>query len=60
MGVFMMEASACIQLASDLLTLSTFHGNVSGTTLSGTADMTSRSAILGSATETASLSLQKQ
>jgi len=37
-----------------------FHGSVSGTTLSGTADMTSRSAILGPATETASLSLQKQ
>jgi hypothetical protein len=38
----------------------TFHGSVSGTTLSGTADMTSRSAILGPATETASLRLQKQ
>jgi len=38
----------------------TFHGSVSGTTLSGTADMTSRSVILGPATETASLSLQKQ
>jgi hypothetical protein len=38
----------------------TFHGSVSGTTLSGTADMTSRSMILGPATETASLSLQKQ
>jgi hypothetical protein len=38
----------------------TFHGKVNGTTLSGTADMTSRSMILGPATETASLSLQKQ
>lgn len=38
----------------------TFHGSVSGTTLRGTADMTSRSVILGPATETASLSLQKQ
>src|SRR6266481_561406 len=38
----------------------TFHGGVSGTTLSGTADMTSSSVILGPATETASLSLQKQ
>jgi len=38
----------------------TFHGSVSGTTLGGTADMTSRSVILGPATETASLSLQKQ
>ena len=38
----------------------TFHGTVSGSTLSGTADMTSRSVILGPATETASLSLQKQ
>jgi hypothetical protein len=38
----------------------TFHGSLSGTTLSGTADMTSSSVILGPATETASLSLQKQ
>src|SRR5437899_12883091 len=38
----------------------TFHGKVSETTLSGTADMTSRSVILGPATETASLSLRKQ
>ena len=38
----------------------TFHGTVSGSTLSGTADMTSRSVILGPATETASLSLQRQ
>jgi hypothetical protein len=37
-----------------------FHGSVSGTTLSGTAEITSRSIILGPATETASLSLQKQ
>ena len=37
-----------------------FHGRVSGTTLNGTADMTSHSVILGPATETASLSLQKQ
>ena len=37
-----------------------FHGSVSGTTLSGAADMTSRSVILGPATETAALSLQKQ
>lgn len=38
----------------------TFHGMVNGTTLSGTADMTSRSILLGPATETASLSLTKQ
>jgi hypothetical protein len=38
----------------------TFHGTVSGSTLSGTADMTSRSIILGPATEIASLSLTKQ
>jgi hypothetical protein len=38
----------------------TFHGKLSGSTLSGTADMTSRSIILGPAAETASLSLQKQ
>ena len=38
----------------------TFHGKVDGTTLNGTADMTSRSIILGPATETASLSLTKQ
>ena len=37
-----------------------FHGSVSGTALSGTADMTSRSVILGPATETASLSLRRQ
>ena len=38
----------------------TFHGKVNGANLTGTADMTSRSVILGPATETASLSLQKQ
>lgn len=38
----------------------TFHGKVNGTNLSGTADMTSRSIILGPATETASLRLTKQ
>ena len=38
----------------------TFHGTVNGTTLNGTADVTSRSMILGPATETASLSLRKQ
>jgi len=38
----------------------TFHGKVSDTTLSGTADMTSRSVLLGPATETASLSFTKQ
>jgi hypothetical protein len=45
------------QMASIDITL---HGKVSDTTLSGTADMTSRSIVLGPATETASLSLQKQ
>jgi hypothetical protein len=38
----------------------TFHGAVNGSTLSGTADITSRSIILGPATETATLNLQKQ
>ena len=38
----------------------TFHGTVSSSTLSGTADMTSRSMILGPATETVSLSVTKQ
>jgi len=38
----------------------TFHGKVSDTTLNGTADITSRSMILGPATETASLRLTKQ
>ena len=38
----------------------TFHGAVNGATLSGTADITSRSIILGPATETATLNLQKQ
>jgi hypothetical protein len=37
-----------------------FHGTVNGTRLAGTADMTSRSMILGPATETASLTLTKQ
>ena len=38
----------------------TFHGKVNGTALSGTADMTSRSMILGPATEKTSLTLTKQ
>jgi hypothetical protein len=38
----------------------TFHGKVSDAMLNGTADMTSRSMILGPATEKASLSLTKQ
>ena len=38
----------------------TFHGKVSDTALSGTADITSRSMILGPATETDSLRLTKQ
>lgn len=38
----------------------TFHGTVNGTSLTGTTDMTSRSMILGPATETASLTLTKQ
>jgi hypothetical protein len=38
----------------------TFHGKVNDTTLSGTADMTSRSLILGPATETTSITLTKQ
>jgi hypothetical protein len=38
----------------------TFHGAVNGSTLSGTADITSRSIVLGPATETATLNLQKQ
>jgi hypothetical protein len=46
-----------LQMASIELT---FHGKVSGTSIDGTADMTSRSIILGPATETASLSLRKQ
>jgi hypothetical protein len=37
-----------------------FHGTVNGTAMTGTADMTSRSMILGPATETTSLSLIKQ
>ena len=38
----------------------TFHGTVKGTSLNGTADVTSRSIILGPATETAYLRLTKQ
>jgi hypothetical protein len=38
----------------------TFHGKVSDTALSGTADITSRSMILGSETETDSVRLTKQ
>jgi hypothetical protein len=38
----------------------TFHGTVNGSTLNGTANMTSRSMILGAATETISLSVTKQ
>lgn len=38
----------------------TFHGTVNGTSITGSADMTSRSVILGPATETASFSLTKQ
>ena len=38
----------------------TFHGTVNGTALTGTADMTSRSMILGPATETVSLNLRKE
>jgi hypothetical protein len=38
----------------------TFHGKLAGTTLTGTADLTSRSMILGPTTEAASLSLIKQ
>src|SRR5437667_7867334 len=38
----------------------TFHGEVSDTALSGTADMTSRSMILGPAMETATLTWIKQ
>jgi len=38
----------------------TFHGTVASKALTGTADITSRSVLLGPATETASLSLTKQ
>jgi hypothetical protein len=38
----------------------TFHGKVNGSTLNGAADMTSRSMILGPATEVATISLTKQ
>jgi len=38
----------------------TFHGTVSGTSLTGTADMTSRSMLVGPVANTASLNLAKQ
>ncbi len=38
----------------------TFHGKVAGTKLTGTADMTSRSLLIGPQTQTASLNFQKQ
>ncbi len=38
----------------------TFHGTVSGTSLTGTADMTSRSMLVGPIANTASVSLTKQ
>jgi hypothetical protein len=38
----------------------TFHGNVTGASLTGTADMTSRSLLIGPQTNTASLNLRKQ
>ena len=38
----------------------TFHGTVAGTTLAGTADMTSRSLLIGPQANTASLDLKKQ
>lgn len=38
----------------------TFHGTVSGASLSGTADMTSRSMLIGPQANTASLNLTKQ
>jgi hypothetical protein len=38
----------------------TFHGTVAGTTLTGTADMTSRSLLIGPQANTASLDLKKQ
>lgn len=37
-----------------------FHGKATGTTLTGTADMTSRSLLLGPETDPGTLSLQKQ
>ena len=38
----------------------TFHGTVAGTTLTGTADMTSRSLLIGSQVNTGSLDLKRQ
>jgi len=38
----------------------TFHGTIAGATLTGTADMTSRSLLIGPQTNVASLSLRKQ
>lgn len=38
----------------------TFHGTVAGTSLTGTADMTSRSMLIGPIANTASVSLTKQ
>ena len=38
----------------------TFHGTVAGTSLTGTADMTSRSMLIGPVANTAALSLTKQ
>jgi len=38
----------------------TFHGKLEGTTLSGTADMTSRSVLIGPQANTASVNLTKQ
>jgi|SRR6266705_3085193 hypothetical protein len=38
----------------------TFHGTFAGATLSGTADMTSRSVLIGPQANTASLDLKKQ
>ncbi len=38
----------------------TFHGSVAGTSLTGTADMTSRSMLIGPVANTASLNLTKQ
>src|SRR5690348_17511121 len=38
----------------------TFHGKVAGTSLDGTADMTSRSLLIGPQTNTAALKLKKE
>ena len=38
----------------------TFHGTVAGTSLTGTADMTSRNMLIGPVANTASISLAKQ